>query len=230
MAQHILDWDIPEGYDGVVEITIPYLNPEMNDSLVHEGYVTNSDAIDNGVIETINEYLKKHIATDQNFMFIKLKWDLDLREWSWEYNRGDSKLELWFDYIGKDEDSSEHIDQAMDWLCSQHTMEINPNNIWDNHIEVQEQINEVWMDNWVSCEDPCYPLKLLQNDVLITDSYSDIEITNETTQEEIQTHINQIWLVDHYSTDDYADDQKELVDYCKQRWGYTVKIPQKEVA
>ena len=229
-----LDWNIPDGYDGVVEVVIPYLNPEMNEALSHEGFVMDSKKIDNETIEIVNEYLKTNIASDENFMYIKLKWDLDVEEWSWDYaydqniNEYVFKLELYFDYLGKDDDYSEHIDQTMDWLCSEHTMDIDGE--WDSHEWMREQLNELWFENWVSCEDPWYCLKLMQNNILLTDvgPYSDTA-TAKSTQQQIQTHINQAWQT-CYSTDDYADDQKDIIDYCKERWGYTITIPQKEVA
>lgn len=223
-----LTWHIPNNDSVMAVVKIPYLNPEMNESLVYEGYTWNKDAIDDETTKTINEYLEQHLCTDQNFMFVKLKWDLDIEEWHWSYNAQDGfELELYFDYIGKDDDYEEKIDQAMAWLTSEHTMDITRE--WDSHGQVQDEINSIWMDNWVSCEDPWYCIKLLQNDILITEGVDEGVADKDTTQAEVQTHIDQTWLT-CYSTDDYASDQKDLIDYCKDRWGYTITIPQKAVA
>ena len=227
-----LNWHTPS--EGEFEVVIPHLNPEMNEPLSQEGFVMDGDKIDNETTKIVNEYLEKHIASDENFMYIKLKWDLDIQEWSWIYDYDENindyvfKLLLWFEHLGKDDDYPEHIDQAMDWLCSEHTMDID--GAYSSHEWMREQLNEVWYENWVGCEDPWYCLKLLQNNILITNvgPYSDTA-TAKSTQEQIQTHINETWLT-CYSTDDYAEDQKDIIDYCKKRWGYAVKIPQKEVA
>ena len=229
-----LDWDTPDGYDGVVEVVIPYLNPEQNEDLNNEGFTMDADKIDNETTKIVNEYLEKHIASDENFIYIKLKWDLYIEEWSWDYSYDENnneyvfKLQLWFNYLGKDDDYPEHIDQTMDWLCSEHTMDITGK--WDSHEWMRERLNEVWYENWVHHEDPWYCLKLMQNDILLTDvgPYS-ATATAKSTQEQIQTHINESWLT-CYSTDDHIGDQKDIIDYCKERWGYAVKIPQKEVA
>ena len=222
-----LDYNI-DNY-GFIKIYIPDFNTYINDSLDHEGFRWGSDqSLEETTNEAVQDYFNKHLMTKEVLMMIKLKHGTNIT-WSLEHDLEDDGgfyLEVDAEKYGEDELTDEDMDALNDIADTL----IEHNTLDKHHDDFVQDINEWWCENWCSAESPDYTLRLLEHDQLITEGYTDVKITDKTTQEEVQTHINTTWLSEFYSSDDYDDYQQDLINYCKQRWGYTITIPQKEVA